>query len=213
MTSAPLPTPEHDSYTNTAVEAEWHSDSSNQVRIIAWHTQRIRRSTAFRRQHARQLIALYLMLLALLAFALFLFAGSFLGPFLAGTVFLLVLGAFQIVRGGRLNNQAALRLASALDKAGGVTDTSGRWRFRIDQDQAVWEWLDCDFRVSQATPHLDPPEEFDHTLMFSARGMPLGLVPLAVLTPEQGRRIKNLCGVTTNCEADPSTSTVSPHTP
>jgi hypothetical protein len=187
----PLPTP---------IEVEWNSDNSNQVRLAAWHIQRVRRSRQFFTHRARQLIALYgLMLVPLSAISLryAMNQGSFspgaaLRNVLVASTVLFVLALFHILRGGKVSTPAALRMAANLDKAGALSNSSGKWRFHLDNAEATWEWLDRGMRISWPIDRLDPPEEFDGTLVFSSLGMGIGLVPRSVLTPEQHERLLKL---------------------
>lgn len=193
------PSPLHTSLP-TPIEVEWNSDNSNQVRLAAWHIQRVRRSKQFHRHRARQLIALYgFMLIPLAAVSLRYAAprGSFSGGailrnLLVASSVLFVFALFHILRGGKVSTPAALRMAENLNKAGALSDSSGKWRFRLDDAEATWEWLDRGMRICWPIDRLDSPEQFDATLVFSSLGMVIGLVPSSVLTPEEHERLLNL---------------------
>lgn len=186
----------------TPIEVEWNSDNSNQVRLAAWHIQRIRRSKQFYRHRARQLITLYgFMLVPLCAISLRYATtqGSFSGSaalrnLLVASSILFVVALIHILRGGNVSMPAALRMAANLDKAGALSDSSGKWRFRLDDTEATWEWLDRGMRISWPIDRLDPLDKFDGTLVFSSLGMGTGLVPGSVLTPEQHDRLLKLAG-------------------
>lgn len=168
----------------TPLEVEWRSDNSNQIRLVAWYTQQVRRSKAFRRHRARQLISAHAIMVfpaIALAFVLSTSGGSFPRIVLGAGAFLAVSALFFILRGAKLSTPAALRLAAQFNKAGAIADTSGRWRFRLDEERAAWEWLDHGSLTSWPVDRLDPPQVFDGTLVFSSGGMPIGVVPLSAL--------------------------------
>lgn len=182
-TPAPSPAP---------IEAAWRSDSTNQIRLAAWQIQRVRRSKAFSRYRTRQLIAVHAWMLipaAALCFVFSTLGGSFPRLLFGTTAFLVVFALFLILRGGKITTPAALRLAANLDRAGALPDTSGDWRFHFDGHEASWEWLDRGWQVSWPADRLDPPEEFDGTLIFSSAGVPAGLVPRSALTTDQQTRL------------------------
>jgi hypothetical protein len=185
---------------STSIEVEWNSDNSSQIRLAAWHIQRVRRSKQFFTHRARQLVGLYALMLVALAGLSFRFStpegtfsiGTLVRNLLVASSVLVVFALFHILRGGKVSTPAALRMAANLNKAGALSDTSGRWWFRLNDAEATWEWLDRGMRVSWPVDRLDPPAEFDGTLMFSSLGMAIGLVPMSTLTPEQHERLLNL---------------------